>query len=88
MSILFYNAATGDGATSRLDGDGAYEFVGAIPGFSTGWTHIRGTANGGLLFYNASTGEGAVSRLNDAGEYTFVDAIHGFSEGWTQIAAA
>ena len=56
--LLFYNAETGDGATAVLDGAGNYTFVASIPGFATGWTHITGTASGGVLFYNASTGLG------------------------------
>ena len=53
---LLYNAGTGDGAISLLDSAGNYRFVQSIPGFATGWTHITGTAGGGVLFYNASTG--------------------------------
>ena len=85
-SVLFYNAASGEGATARLDNAGNYTFVGNIPGFSKGWTHIVGTAGGGLLFYNAASGEGATARLDNAGNYTFFGNIPGFSKGWTLIA--
>jgi hypothetical protein len=83
--ILFYNVATGLGATARLDASGNYTFITSIPGFSTGWTHIVGTSNGGVLFYNASTGDGATARLDADGNYTFVASIPGFSTGWTRI---
>jgi hypothetical protein len=69
-SLLFYNAGNGEGATSRLDKAGNYEFVSGISGFATGWTHITGTAGGGVLFYNASTGLGATARLDGAGNYS------------------
>jgi len=85
-ALLFYNAASGEGATARLDSAGTYGFVGSIPGFAKGWTHITGTANGGLLFYNASTGDGATARIDSAGTYTFVSSIPGFARGWTHIA--
>ena len=86
--LLFYNAETGDGATAVLDGAGNYTFVASIPGFATGWTHITGTASGGVLFYNASTGLGATAVLDGAGNYTFVGSIPGFATGWTHIASA
>jgi hypothetical protein len=83
---LFYNARSGDGAISLLDSAGDYQFVGSIPGFARGWTHITGTASGGVLFYNASTGLGATARIDNAGNYTFVGSIPGFATGWTHIA--
>jgi hypothetical protein len=86
--LLFYNASTGEGATATLDSIGNYSFVGAISGFSKGWTHITGTEFGGVLFYNASTGEGATATLDSNGNYSFVGDIHGFSTGWTHIVSA
>ena len=80
-----YNAGSGDGAISLLDSAGNYRFVQSIPGFATGWTHITGTASGGVLFYNASTGLGATARIDNAGNYAFVRSIPGFATGWTHI---
>jgi V8-like Glu-specific endopeptidase len=85
--LLFYNAATGEGATSRIDAAGNYTFVGSISGFSTDWTHIVGASNGGVLFYSASTGLGATATIDTAGNYTFVSTIPGFGL-WTHIVAA
>jgi len=85
-ALLFYNAASGESATARLDSAGTYLFVGSIPAFATGWTHITGTASGGVLFYNASTGDGATARIDSAGTYSFVASIPGFARGWTHIA--
>jgi hypothetical protein len=85
-SLLFYNAAGGEGATARLDSAGNYEFVRSISGLAPEWTHITGTASGGVLFYNASTGDGATARIDSAGTYQFVGLISGFAKGWTHIA--
>jgi hypothetical protein len=81
--VLFYNAATGEGATARLDGAGNYQFVGALSGFGR-WTHVTGTASGGVLFCNVETGEGATAQLDGAGNYQFVGALSGFGR-WTHI---
>ncbi len=39
--ILFYNAASGEGATALLDDAGNYSFVSSISGFGV-WTHVTG----------------------------------------------
>ena len=52
---------------------------------SKGWTHIVGSADGGVLFYNAESGEGGTASLDNAGHYSYVGPIHGFSGGWTHI---
>jgi hypothetical protein len=85
-ALLFYNAASGESATARLDGAGTYTFVGSLSGFARGWSRITGVSTGGVLFYNASTGEGATARLDNAGTYTFVGSLSGFATGWTHIA--
>jgi Trypsin-like peptidase domain len=84
--ILFYNAANGEGAVSRIDPAGNYTFVSGISGFPTVWTHIVGTRNGSLLFYSPSNGVGATATLNALG-YSFVSSLSGFGL-WTHITAA
>ena len=77
--LLFYNAASGDGATARLDGAGNYQFVSSIRDSHAEWIYIAGASNGSMLFYNASTGNGATAWLDSAGNYQFVSAIPGFA---------
>jgi hypothetical protein len=85
--LFFYNAASGLGATALLDSAGNYQYVRAIPGCVTGWTHITGASNGALFFYNSSTGLGATALLDGAGNYRYVSVIPGFATGWTRVEA-
>jgi hypothetical protein len=57
--------------------------LGSLSGFGS-WSHIVGTASGGVLFYNASTGMGATAFLDAAGNYQYVSSIPGFGY-WTHI---
>ncbi len=85
--ILFYNAANGEGATSRIDPAGNYTLVGGLSGFATVWTHVVGSRNGSVLFYSPSNGIGATSTIDAAGNYAFVGGLSGFGL-WTHITTA
>ena len=86
--VFFYSAASGEGATARVDGLGNYTFVGGISGLARGWTHVVGASNGAMLFYNASTGDGATARIDSAGSYQYVGSVAGLAKGWTHIVSA
>jgi hypothetical protein len=56
--------------------------------FSTGWTHVAGTFNGGILFYNRQTGAGASSYLDAFGNFTQKLPNPAFGAGWTHVVGA
>src|SRR5262249_6826074 len=90
--MLFYDSATGRGATGFQDQDGTFTTLQNLQGFSRGWTHVVWVAHASdfsydvFLFYNANTAAGATGIVDANGRFTEWGQM-GFSLGWTHIAA-
>ena len=91
-TYLFYRADTGAALSGRIEARpvGAPSRLVWVPQathrFSTGWTHVVGTFNGGLLFYNR-LGRGATGFLDALGNFTQTGNPT-FELGWTHVAGA
>jgi hypothetical protein len=76
-------------ATARLSGAGHYQSVITKRAFQREFTHITGTAGGGIFFYNAARGNRVTAVLNSAGDrLERVSNIVAFPGGWTHIVSA
>jgi hypothetical protein len=76
-------------ATARLSGAGHYQSVITKRAFQREFTHITGTAGGGVFFYNATRRKRFTDVLNSTGDrFERYTSEVDFPGGWTHITSA
>lgn len=87
--VLFYNSGSSSAYIGRFDTtDGHFISEYFSSAFTTGWTLITATHQGGLFFYNGNAGTYAFGHVLNNGTYVNDGNGSGLGTGWSQAVAA
>ena len=67
--LVFYDSASGEGMTGRLDAEAKWVLFDGDVAFGRGWTRVAGGGTRSLLFYDHKTGKAAGGYLTAKGEW-------------------